>query len=353
MAHQEQQQPGASRPFSFQIPPHAAPSAIDTGAAPQEANREWSGFPERRFSTAETPIDENTQTFDDERQAQLLEEARRRYGELNPPSQSATPQPAQQTSSPQPPGKQNVDRVPSAYQRPPPAQQHPAFSAPVAEYNAAQELPVPPHSPGPLPLKNENDFPQARTAPARRVDIQPDSQAPHFSGPPNSHFSVFSANGDLTSHIHASAGKTPSNEFQNGLCSCPGSDISTCCTGVFCPCILYSKLQYRLGKRSKRANPTELLGWSKCDSACISFAALSLCGLCGVLAGFSRGRVRRAYGIDGGTASDCIEGCCCCCCTLVQSDREICAREEDRMNGIGARRAYQPQASMVYQAGGS
>lgn len=369
-SHANQSNTGARRPFSFQIPPDAPQSQtltpINTTQQAQHApgdQREWAGYPEQRFSYLETPIDENTQTFDDERQAALLEEARRRFGELNSPSQPATPQPQPQSAVPEqppadarfPPEKQDITRVPSAYQQAPPPQQHPAFASPVTEpppTHIPEQQPDPPLSPGPLPLKDEHDFPPARPRP-QAYSVQPDGHTPVFGPPPGSHFSTFSGDGALASTIHASAGAgTAPPVFTHGLCACPGSDLSTCCVGLFCPCILYSKLQYRLARRSKRGNPTDLLGWDKCDSSCIGFAALSLCGLCGILAGIARGRVRRAYGIEGGAGGDCIEGCCCCCCAVIQGEREIRVREEERSKGAStwnATEAYQRQSGMAYQ----
>ena len=68
--------------------------------------------------------------------------------------------------------------------------------------------------------------------------------------------------------------------FEHGLCECVGGggagDLGTCLMGVLCPCVLDSKTSYRLGRKSKRLDPTDVLGFKGCNARC----ALFNCGLC-------------------------------------------------------------------------
>lgn len=62
-------------------------------------------------------------------------------------------------------------------------------------------------------------------------------------------------------------------KWKHGLC-----EIDTlCCAGLFCPCILYGKTQYRLSKREKKQDPTDLLSYKPVNGSCGIMAAA--CGL--------------------------------------------------------------------------
>jgi Cys-rich protein (TIGR01571 family) len=52
--------------------------------------------------------------------------------------------------------------------------------------------------------------------------------------------------------------------------------------------------------------------------------------LTGLLATIQHTRTRKAYGIKGDIASDCVRATCCTCCTLIQDEKEIQRREEQR-----------------------
>lgn len=406
MAHQHSQHTAGNnsqRPFSFQTPPenqtilqssssnpsHPEHFTHSNGVQPiQTTGQGWSGYPEQRFSYVETPIDDSTQTFDDERTAALLREARERYGD----GQSSTPQPAEQqqphaqnqglpTDPSQYPPEKQVNRMPSAYQLAPPVEPHPAHAAPYTEpdqkptfhqppsqHPAYQQAPPPPVSPGPLPMKRPED-----TKKAARASL-PQLTSPQFAPPPTSSapFSPYSATApDLeTQHRpgqiphpnmrHSKTGDLAHAQprthkgFRHGLCACPGSDISTCLMGLLCPCVLYSRLTYRLGQRSRKQDPTDILGFHKCNGHCLGFAALCTCGLSGLLAAVTRGRVRHAYEVEGGAGEDFVEGCCCCCCTIVQSEREVRIREEEKSRWAGPSLnldSYQRVESMRYPSG--
>jgi Cys-rich protein (TIGR01571 family) len=52
--------------------------------------------------------------------------------------------------------------------------------------------------------------------------------------------------------------------------------------------------------------------------------------LVGLMATVQQTRTRKAYGIQGDIASDCVRATCCTCCTLIQDETEIKKREEER-----------------------
>ena len=128
--------------------------------------------------------------------------------------------------------------------------------------------------------------------------------------------------------------------WKHGLCDC--GDVGTCCTGVFCPCILYGKTQYRLSQRSDRKDPTNMLGYETFNGSCAVYAVL--CGCNWILAVIQHTRVRKAYEIPGSVGSDCVRGLCCSCCTLSQDEKEMKFREGH------ARRNAGPASGVQYQA---
>jgi Cys-rich protein (TIGR01571 family) len=116
--------------------------------------------------------------------------------------------------------------------------------------------------------------------------------------------------------------------WKYGLCDC--SEVGICCTGAWCPCIIYGKTQYRLSQRSERKDPTDLLGYSSFNGSCAAYAILCGCNL--VLAAIQHSRVRKTYGIPGGVGTDFVRACCCCCCTLSQDEKEVKFRESQARN---------------------
>lgn len=111
--------------------------------------------------------------------------------------------------------------------------------------------------------------------------------------------------------------------WKYGLCDC--GDMSVCCTGVWCPCIVYGKTQYRLSQRSERKDPSDMIGYSTFNGSCAAFAVLCGCNL--VLAAIQHSRLRNTYDIPGSIGTDFVRACCCCCCTLSQDEKEIKYRE--------------------------
>jgi Cys-rich protein (TIGR01571 family) len=132
--------------------------------------------------------------------------------------------------------------------------------------------------------------------------------------------------------------------WKHGLCDC--GDIGVCCTGIWCPCILYGRTQYRLTERSERRDPTNLLGFSAFNGSCAAFAVL--CGCNFVLAAIQHSRVRKAYGIPGGVGTDLLRACCCCCCTLSQDEKEIKYRETEARRSSGLTMQYASPDGMSF-----
>lgn len=66
---------------------------------------------------------------------------------------------------------------------------------------------------------------------------------------------------------------TVNPKWKHGLC-----EIDTlCCTGLFCPCVLYGKTQYRLLKKEEKQDPTDLLSYKSVNGSCGIMAVA--CGL--------------------------------------------------------------------------
>ncbi|KZF26946.1 PLAC8-domain-containing protein [Xylona heveae TC161] len=141
-----------------------------------------------------------------------------------------------------------------------------------------------------------------------------------------------------------------SSHWKHQGCDC--SDISVCCVGAFCPCIIYGKTQYRLSQKSARKDPTDLLGYSACNGAC-GLMALA-CGLQGLITFIQHTRIRRLYNIKGSTTGDCLCACCCIPCTLIQDEVEVRSREEGirrwagPASSAGGASAYVPPTKMTY-----
>lgn len=189
----------------------------------------------------------------------------------------------------------------------------------------------PPHSPGPLPVKNNFEAPEIQQPPV--VPIAPDTNPLH---PPRTPTFARTGTGGIESNdlymAHLPGQISHPNQeiiggtWTTGLCEC--SDLGTCCLGIWCPCILYGKTQFRLSRRSRQRDPTNLLGYETCNASCTLMAIL--CGCQWLLATIQHTRTRKAYKIQGDCPSDCVRATCCTCCTLIQDEREIKRREEAR-----------------------
>lgn len=153
-------------------------------------------------------------------------------------------------------------------------------------------------------------------------------------------------------HPNMASSDAHGGAWSSSLCSC--AEPGTCFTGLFCPCILYSRTSYRLQQRRKKGDASDMLGHSSCDGNCLLFSFA--CGFQGILTFILGTRVRHAYEVKGdGTGGEFCKACCCCCCSLVQSDREFRARDEKRKGfaGPGAGTPYAKVHEMRYAPGGA
>jgi Cys-rich protein (TIGR01571 family) len=182
-------------------------------------------------------------------------------------------------------------------------------------------------SPDSLPVKSKRELHPQQAA----IKIAPDENplSPKFLSPNSSHNLNTNAVSGSAIENHLPGQAMHANQhirggtWKYGLCDC--GDIGVCCTGIWCPCILYGKTQYRLTQRSERRDPTNMLGYSMFNGSCAAFAVLCGCNL--ILAAIQHSRLRKTYDIPGGVGTDFANACCCCCCTLSQDEKEIKFRE--------------------------
>lgn len=136
--------------------------------------------------------------------------------------------------------------------------------------------------------------------------------------------------------------------WEHGACSCV--DPSTCMTGIFCPCVLYGKTQYRLSLRSEKKDPTNMLGYSTLNGSCVTWALL--CGVNICLTAIQHTRIRKTYEMDSSGENvfgDCIKSICCCCCMLAQDEKEVRYREEGGRKGeTDTKEGYVPPNGMTF-----
>ncbi|KAF8465324.1 PLAC8 family-domain-containing protein, partial [Kalaharituber pfeilii] len=96
------------------------------------------------------------------------------------------------------------------------------------------------------------------------------------------------------------------------------------CTAYWCPCILYSRTKHRL----KTVPNSNLNNFRKCNPHCMVFCAAGPCSW--ILTFLQRAMIRERYKLDGSPCSDCLQGYCCSCCTLIQDEREVMLREDEK-----------------------
>lgn len=248
----------------------------------------------------------------------------------------------------------------SMYSQPSLEETHPAHSVPYADITSFQQasLPPQPQSPGPVPMKSDL-YVRDTTQRSVPTPVEPDSSslrsptglaAKGRSFTPSYQPDAPTGPDGLAPENHL-PGQVPhpnqsiqGGTWKYGLCDC--GDIGTCCTGIFCPCIVYGKTQYRLSQRSARRDPTNMLGYETFNGSCAVMAVLCGCGCMyllplspsvhqnvltslspGILAAIQHTRTRKMYEIEGGVGSDCVRALCCTCCTLIQDEKEIKNRE--------------------------
>ncbi|KAF1958064.1 PLAC8-domain-containing protein, partial [Byssothecium circinans] len=230
---------------------------------------------------------------------------------------------------------------------PPTPHSHPAGELP-------QKMPPTPISPN--SMRKEPLDHQPPTSPASKASYAHEPYSPHALSIPNTNtrhavFSPDCAHGpnglDFSLHrpgqiAHPNMDLSTSGAKQSwktSLCSCT-PDISTCLTGLACPCILYGRTSYRLSQKTAKQDPTDLLSHEATNGHC-AIMALS-CGLWWLFPMLQRTRIRHMYKLEGGLLGDCVKAACCCCCVAVQNEREVKSREEAMRRWAG------PVSSEVY-----
>ncbi|KAJ5401817.1 uncharacterized protein N7487_007713 [Penicillium crustosum] len=215
---------------------------------------------------------------------------------------------------------------------------------PTQQYASYDEPPSspPPNSPGPLPLKVNPEAPQR----SETMPIVPDEnplqspKSPYFPPPTRATTSHPAQPDDLSAYHQPGQTTHPNQEIKGGGWSnglCEFSNFGICCLGLLCPCILYGRTQHRLSMKSKKEDPTNMLGYETCNGSCTGMGLL--CGCQWLMATIQHTRTRKAYGIQGSIASDCVRATCCTCCTLIQDEKEIQKREEYRSRAARERSA--------------
>ncbi|KAF2873492.1 PLAC8 family-domain-containing protein, partial [Massariosphaeria phaeospora] len=224
-----------------------------------------------------------------------------------------------------------------------------------------QKTPITPISPGVI-KKDPAGYPLLASANSNN-GYSAEPYSPHgFSSATNTRHAVFSPdsahgpNGlDFTLHqpgqiAHPNmdlSGKGKTHEWKHSLCECSG-DISTCLTGLFCPCILYGRTSYRMTQKSEKKDPTDMLGYKSTNGYCMLMGVS--CGLWWLFPLYQRTRVRHAYKLSGSLGSDVVKAGCCCCCIAIQNEREVRDREEStrRWAGPASTEVYTAPRQMVY-----
>jgi hypothetical protein len=172
-------------------------------------------------------------------------------------------------------------RVESPYNFEPPQAVHPAHFAPYAEpppvpshqhsesYQLAN-LPPQPHSAAPSQLSGST-FAPVSTEPFLKTDPDrkhnPD-QYPLSPRTPTYNPHALTGPNDATDNhrpgqvSHPNANRDP--EWKHGMC-----ELDTlCCTGLFCPCMVYGKTQYRLTQKAQKREATDLNGYERFNGSC-------------------------------------------------------------------------------------
>ncbi len=175
-----------------------------------------------------------------------------------------------------------ISRAGSPYIFPPHHEVHPAVSAPFAEpvqsYEQTHFTDVS-QSAGPLPAKTDKQPESTVHSPIHTQSTMESTKARSFADDPAFSYhpdSLAGPNVTLDNHrpgqvSHPNATVDP--KWKRGLCA-----IDTlCCTGLFCPCVLYGKTQHRLSRKQQKQDPTNLLSYEPVNGSC--GIMLAACGL--------------------------------------------------------------------------
>ncbi|KAI5807128.1 PLAC8 family-domain-containing protein [Geopyxis carbonaria] len=275
-----------------------------------------------------------------------------------------TPQPAR---SPPPTFEYSQMSHPNPHPTSPPPAFDPHAPAPMARDGPADYAP-PPHAEYPPPPQQEfapppqdpNHYPpppglEGRPPMPPEPIATPGYNASDSTGPLTPKTPIYTPGGAAGPNggVHAPGQISHPNQqhgretYKHGLCNC-FSDIGTCCTGYWCPCILYSRTQHRL----KTAPNSNLNGFSAFNGHCALFCVAA--PVSWVFTMLQRTRIRENYRLEGSVGGDCAKAYCCVMCTLVQDDREVAEREDERRrhagpgSGVAGDGGYRRASGMVY-----
>lgn len=386
-----------------------SPLSVNTsnsGAMPQA--RAGARNETRRFSYLETPIDMQEPQFGNDRFApnhgaieeqntpiEGIEGYHIQSREAFPVTAYTMPPASNMHAAPVRP-----ERTSSPYGVPEPRGIHPAYYAPVASqpYSSPRSRPG---SEAQLPTAyptSQSPEPQTmnRMQRSSTIPIKPESEEGYKPKSPGFHedrvqipyspqhgvfnpTSLVGPNGmdpemhqpGQVAHPNMQSGESSSSkgEWAHSLCEC-NSDVGTCMTGIFCPCILDSKTAYRMERKGEKRDPTDLLGFGNCNKRCGIMGIFGICGLCckfppfrlvktppnfpGIFPLTLRTRIRHAYKLQGNFCSDILHSCCCCCCVAIQNEREVRSREDRIRQHAGPSTQYRSDTGqgMVYVPGG-
>ena len=259
------------------------PRSTTPGAAPTPLQTNSNAHPSMRYSYTETPTEFQRPVFEQFSPADsTIEES-----PISSPGEHRTNLAERAMNARFPPATAAVPQTNPPYTVQPSQEVHPAHFAPYAEPDPQPQrtyTPQVPQSPGPLPIKVHEE----PTTPTVAI-IYNSEQERRRLGTPRLHpdaephtplvYSPDSLAGPNVAHethrpgqvSHPNAVVEP--EWKHGLC-----EVDTlCCTGIFCPCVVYGKTQYRLSRKAQRQEPTDLLGYDSCNPSCGILAVA--CGL--------------------------------------------------------------------------
>ena len=261
--HQIQTQPTRNNRYSYQETPQEHQAATFQPFSPTSPINEVSTSPHNDYIHSYQQQDSNTAQYPREKDPALHNESTSPYGFR------------------------------------PPQQVHPAYFAPIADngphapiMQVQTSTPISPyHSADPLPAKiseNNNDLKPSSNAPGSPKYQTIRHETPHFDAPPQR------STADRTTHVYnpdslAGPNGAPVEKHLPGQVAHPNSTVdphwkhglcepdAVCCLGLFCPCIVYGKTQYRLSRKAEKKDPTDVLGWEKVNGSCGVMAVA--CGL--------------------------------------------------------------------------
>ncbi|MCJ1319599.1 hypothetical protein MMC15_004935 [Xylographa vitiligo] len=239
-----------------------------------------------RFSYMETPVLAHSEVF---QQFSSPTNSTIDESPITPFTQQPTPYISEtQRLSPFPVEKAIPARTDSPYNAVAIDEVHPAHFAPYAEVSPSEPHPastpyqlsaIPPQSQpsGPSRTRKDSNTKTAQSVPflnATDSDRKQDLRQSQFTPktPTYNPNSISGPNGALENHrpgqvSHPNAAIQP--EWKHGVC-----ELDTlCCTGLFCPCMVYGKTQYRLAQKSQRREATDLLGYESFNGSCGIMAA--------------------------------------------------------------------------------